>query len=103
MILIGGFSKLDDLISDLQLFSASLTKLGWIKQAKEVDLLTSSLLFGLEVKAGSKEALQYQRKALLIKAKALLSELQSDLGDTHINSHTLALISFELRNEIENP
>lgn len=92
---------MDNLISDLQLFSASLNKLGWVKQAKDVDLLTSSLLFGMTVEASSKTALQNQRKALLIKAKALLSELQSELGETHPNSHTLALINFELRNEIE--
>ena len=94
---------MDKLISDLQLFSASLTKLGWCSQAKEVDLLTSSILFGLTVEASSADAIQYQRKALLIKAKALLADLQADLGDTHNNSHTLALISYELRNEIENP
>jgi hypothetical protein len=92
---------LNDLIADLQLFSLALTKLGWVKQSQEVDLLTSNLLFGLKVEASAEETNQYYRKALLIKAKALLGQLQVELGDIHPTCHTMALISYEIKNEIE--
>lgn len=93
---------MDDIIDDMQLFSAALSKLGYAKQSKEVDLLTSNILFSITADSLSKEALKNQRKALLIKAKALVQDLQSDLGDMHSGSHTLALIGFELKSEIED-
>jgi hypothetical protein len=93
---------LDDIIDDMQLFSAALSKLGYAKQSKEVDLLTSNILFSITADSLGKEALRNQRKALLIKAKALVQDLQSELGDMHSSGHTLALIAFELKSEIED-
>jgi hypothetical protein len=94
---------LDELVSDLQLFSSVLAKLGFVHQAGEVDIVTSDLLLHAKVRAadGGASTKPHQRKALLIKAKALVVSLQESLGDMHPHSPALARISYELKQEIE--
>ena len=94
---------MDELVSDLQLFSSVLAKLGFAHQAGEVDIVTSDLLLNARVRSaeGAASTKPHQRKALLIKAKALVVNLQESLGDMHPHSPALARISYALRQEIE--
>lgn len=94
------YSKLDDLFKDLQILSSALTKLGWVKQAREVDYITSRVLLHTAATQSNKDNVENQRKALLIKARSMIREIQEELGDDYQRSHTLALISYELSNEI---
>jgi hypothetical protein len=91
---------LDDLFKNLQTLSSALNKLGWVKQAREVDFITSRVLLHTAATQSNRENVENQRKALLIKARSLIREIQEELGDDYQRAHTLALISYELSNEI---
>lgn len=93
---------MDELIQDLQIFSTSLAKLGFVKQANDVDRITSNILLSHTIKLGGADLELFQRKALLIKAKALVRELQAELGEDHEASPSLARINYEIKREIED-
>jgi hypothetical protein len=93
---------LNELLKDLQTFSSVLAKLGFSSAAGDVDRVTSDLLLHFETKnEDGSSSRPFQRKALLIKAKALVASLHETLGDTHSHSPALARIGYELRREIE--
>lgn len=88
---------MDKLIKDLLVFSTALEKLGWVDHSQKVDKIAIKLL-----SEDSCEALVNQRKALLLQAKSLVRSLQVELGDTHPRSHALAVINYEINNEINS-
>ena len=85
---------MDDVVDDIKLLSLKLAHLGLSDQAEAATSVVATISDENQRRASK------QRLSLLMKARTLLDDLQTELGNNHEISGSLARINYEIKLEI---